>query len=70
MTPGKRRKLIDVKWVDENIVSQIPEECLEKVKSLQESVDQWKQNKESTGLPSVSCIKLLVCQQLILILHS
>lgn len=68
MPPGKRRKLVDVKWVDENIVSQIPEECLKKVKSLQESVDQWKQNMES-GLPSVSCIKLLICQQLILILH-
>lgn len=67
MPPGKR-KLVDVKWVDENIVSQIPEECLKKVKLLQESVDQWKQNMES-GLPLVSCIKLLVCQQLILILH-
>lgn len=39
MPPGKRRKLIDVKWVDENIVSQISEEFLKKVKSLQESVD-------------------------------
>lgn len=47
MPLGKRRKFIDVNWVDENIVSQIPAECLEKVKSLQESVN----------LPSVSCIK-------------
>ncbi|MCJ1348020.1 hypothetical protein MMC31_006250 [Peltigera leucophlebia] len=39
MPLGKRRKFIDVNWVDENIVSQIPAECLEKVKSLQESVN-------------------------------
>lgn len=65
MPPVERRNLIDIKWVDENIVSQIPEECLKKVKSLQESVDHWKQSKESAGLPSVSCIKLLVFQQLI-----
>lgn len=57
---GKKRKTVDYDWVDENIISRIPTECIEKVKPLQESVKQWKQNKESIGLPSVSCIELLI----------
>lgn len=57
---GKKRKTVDYNWVDENIISRIPTECIEKVKPLQESVNQWKQNKESISIPSVSSIKFLV----------
>lgn len=57
---GKKRELVDYNWVDEKIISRIPTECIEKSKPLQKSVEQWKRNKESIRLPSVSCIKLLV----------
>lgn len=62
MRVKKSAKLIDmVNWVDENVMSNIPAEYPEKVKRLQESADLWKQKKSSIGLPSVSCIELLVC---------
>lgn len=57
---GRKRKTVDYNWVDENIISRIPTECIEKVKPLQESVNQWRQNKESISIPTVSSIKLLV----------
>lgn len=53
-------KTVDYNWVDENIISRILTECIEKVKLLQGSVNQWKQSKESISIPSVSSIKLLV----------
>ena len=46
MAGTKKRKVIDVDWVDERIVSQIPAELIEKSEVLAEAIEYWQQQKD------------------------
>ena len=57
MASNKKRKVIDAAWVDEHIVSQIPEEIVSRPGTLSNAIKEWRQNQEV--LPSVCNVKSL-----------
>ena len=55
MSATTNRKVIDIDWVNEHIVQQIPDECLQKTPKLREAVEKWQKTEDfSVLLPSVS----------------
>ena len=52
MSANKKRKVIDVDWIEERIFSQIPKEIAERPGTLSDAIKEWRLHKEV--FPSVT----------------
>ena len=54
MSVAKKRRAIDIDWIQDNIITQIPDETVQKIPRLRDAVEQWAKTKDAAPIPSVS----------------